>query len=538
MSVPYQCATSGPASAAGTAAGTGTVPGTGEPHATAGASAARQHIRGSSLLLVGRFISVLLNFAAQVLTVRYLSKSDYGAFAYGIGVAALGSSVVLVGLGRGIPRLVPIYQERKQFARMFGGIVLAAITVGVLGLLVVALLWAFQGVVGRVLITDNKALSVLLILIALAPLDAFDNVLQQLAAVFTRPKVIFFRRQVFGPAFKVVAIAAVMLLHGDVYLLAIGYLAGPFIGICLYVAVLVGEWRRQGLWSHLHLGALELPVRELFGFSLPLLSSDLSVVMRSSVVVMMLGYFQSTGAVAEYRAVLPVAGLNMLVFEAFGFLFTPLASRMFARGDHDGISQLFWQTSLWITVLTFPVLLVTCALAEPLTVVLFGQRYAHAGTLLAVLAIGHYFNAALGFNGATLRVYGKVRLIVVSDLVVIASSVVLSLVLIQRYGAMGAAVATTASLILQNIVNHLGLWLGRTGVELFEWRFVRVYGLVMLLTMGALAGQWFLTLPFYVSIAVAAVVTALMLRVTRGALRPEVMFPEVLRIPFVRRVLA
>ena len=44
--------------------------------------AARKQIRGSSLLMAGKFISVGLNFASQVLIVRYLTKSDYGAWAY------------------------------------------------------------------------------------------------------------------------------------------------------------------------------------------------------------------------------------------------------------------------------------------------------------------------------------------------------------------------------------------------------------------------------------------------------------------------
>src|SRR5919198_1404902 len=41
-----------------------------------------QHLRGSVLLLFGRVVALGLNFLIQILIVRYLSKSDYGAFAY------------------------------------------------------------------------------------------------------------------------------------------------------------------------------------------------------------------------------------------------------------------------------------------------------------------------------------------------------------------------------------------------------------------------------------------------------------------------
>ena len=60
--------------------------------------ATRKQIRGSSLLLGGRFISLGINFAIQIMIVRYLSKADYGAWAYVISLVSLGVSVATFGL--------------------------------------------------------------------------------------------------------------------------------------------------------------------------------------------------------------------------------------------------------------------------------------------------------------------------------------------------------------------------------------------------------------------------------------------------------
>jgi len=43
------------------------------------ADATQKQLRGSSLLLIGRFLSLGINFAAQVLMARYLPKSGFGA---------------------------------------------------------------------------------------------------------------------------------------------------------------------------------------------------------------------------------------------------------------------------------------------------------------------------------------------------------------------------------------------------------------------------------------------------------------------------
>jgi O-antigen/teichoic acid export membrane protein len=500
-------------------------------------NSSRKYIRGSSLLLLGRVVSVLLNLAVQVLTVRYLVKTDYGAFAYALAVVSMGSSAIQVGLGKAIPRLVPIYYERKDYSKTFGSIALASATIWGLGISMVALLFGFQGVVQGRVVTDPQSLSLLLILIVLAPIGAYTTLLEKLVAVFARPRDIFFRRHVLGPGLKLAAVSVVVLTAGDVYLLAYGYLAGGLIGVWLYVTILIREWRRQGLLGYLHPSRYRLPARELFGFSFPMFSSQLSLILRGSVVVILLEHYHATTAVAEFRAVLPVAGLNMVVYEAFYLLFVPVASRMFARDELAGISELYWRTSVWIMVLSFPVLLVTCALATPLTVLLFGADYANAGLILALLAFGHYFNAALGFNSAALRVHGKLSLIVLSDVLAGIATIALCLLLIPSYGALGAALATSGTFILHNAFNQISLVVGSTGIRLLEPRFVRIFASAMLIVGALLIAQWLFSLPTYVSFGLAVGVSLLFVRMTRKVLDPAATYPELMRIPLVRQFL-
>ena len=500
-------------------------------------SATRQFIRGSSLLLVGRFVSLFLNFLVQVLTVRYLAKADFGSFAYALGVASLGSNVLLLGMGKAIARFVPMYDEQKDYARAFGCIALATLTIWGLGLVSMLALFVSQGAVARAAHIGAESLSLLLTLCVMAPLDAFDNLLQQLAAVFCSPRAIFLRRQLLGPGARLAAVGVVLAFGGDVYHLALGYAAGSVLGVSLYIVTLVREWRERGLLQHLRPRALRWPARELFGFSLPLLSTDMSVALRGSLMVILLEYFHRPVAVAEFRAVMPVAGLNLVVFQAFSFLFVPMASRMFARGDREGIDDLYWKTSLWIALLTFPVFVVTCLMAPSVTVMLFGQRYARAGTLLAVLAVGHYFNAALGFNAATLRVHGKVRIIVASDILTAILTVALGLALVPSYGALGAAFATTATLILQNVFNQAGLWLAGTGIQPLSWSFVRTYVLVGAASAVLVAAELVFSPPKYALAVLGAIAAIAVIRLARHWVDAKGTFPELLRVPLLRQLL-
>jgi O-antigen/teichoic acid export membrane protein len=221
---------------------------------------------------------------------------------------------------------------------------------------------------------------------------------------------------------------------------------------------------------------------------------------------------------------------------SFTLLFTPLAARLYARQDRAGIHELYWRTAAWMAVFSFPMFAATSALAGPLTVGMFGERYAGSASILALLSLGYYFGAALGFNGLTLRVYGLVRYSVVISVLATVANVGLNLALIPSYGALGAGIGTCATLVLHNILKQAGLRRG-TGISVFDPRHLRVYGVIIAVGALLLAFQQIAHPGLAVALVAVAAGSAALLALTRDALRVGDMFPEVGRIPVVRRLL-
>lgn len=502
-----------------------------------GPDAARRQIRGSSLLLGGRMLSLAVNFATQILIVRYLSKADFGAFAYGLSIVALGESLAVLGLDKAISRFLPIYDENGERGKVFGTLLLAAGTVLTLGLAFVLLAFGLHGFAGGDLGTNDQALAVILILICLSPIQALDDLLMGAFAVFSKPRAIFFRKYVLAPGLRLAAIVLIVLSQSGVQQLAVGYVVAGGIGVALYALMLWQTLRADGLLANMTVRALRFPARELFGFALPLVTVDLLFVVMNTSNVWMLQRFGNAADVADYRVVQPAARLNLMVMTSFTLLFTPLAARLFARGDRTGIRELYWRTAAWIAVFSFPVFALTFVSADALTVTLFGDRYAASGTILALLAVGYYFNAALGFNGLTLRVYGLVRYVVVISVAVALANVAINLVLIPPYGAVGAAVGTCVTLVVHNILKQAGLRKG-TGIGVFDREHLGVYGAIVVTALLLLAVQVLLGPPAAVSVVLVAAASAALLFGTRSTLRVGETFPELRRVPVLRRMVA
>ncbi|HEY4634244.1 MAG TPA: flippase [Candidatus Limnocylindrales bacterium] len=507
-----------------------------EPNEGASASVTARQIRGSSLLLVGRFIALGLNFAVQLLIARYLTQSDYGAFAYALSLVTLFETIVTLGLDRGVGRFLAIYDEHADFARLLGTIVLIAGTVLSLGVALIVLVAGISGVTGGAFIGDAQTSALLAILIVLAPIQAADNLLSGVLAVFASARAIFFRKYVLGPGLRLVVVGLLIAGTQDVEFLAVGYVVSGVIGLLLYVGILWRILTDRGVIGSVPLGGIKVPAREIFAFTIPLLTTDLVYLALNTTDAIFLGHFWGTTAVAEYRVIQPLVGVNTVVYSAFTLLYMPAASRLFARGDRDGVADLYWKTAIWMAVFSFPVFALTTSLAGPVTVALYEERYADSAVYLALLSFAAYVNVALGFNGLTLRVYGFIRYTVGINLIAAALSVGLNLLLIPQFGALGAAVATTVSLIAFNLLKQAGLRRG-TGISVFDRRYLWVYATIAVAAIVLAAVQLVVHPGFLLSLVLAGVASLFVLATTRRALDVADTFPEVLRLPFARRIL-
>ena len=498
-------------------------------------SDARRLIRGSSLLTVGRVIAILLNFAVQVITVRCLVKADYGSFAYGLAVVSMGASIAVFGLGRMLNRFAPMFQEQKQYGRMAGAIALTLGCVTAIGIGIVLLVIGLQGFLSGNIVRDPLSLSLILILIVLTPMRALDSIFEELFAAFANPKELFVRRHLLGPILKLAAVIPLMFLHSDVRILAMTFVVFGAIGTTYSAVVLWRVFRRANLLQYFCSDQLEIPGKQLFGFSLPLLSTDALVIVRTSLVTLILEFCHGALAVAAYRAVFPVARLNMAVADSFRMLFMPTISRLFARGESQSIDQLFWKSATWIAVATFPFVLVCTCLSEPVTVLLFGNEYSGSAPALALLAAGFYLSAVIGLNGEVLKAHGHVGKIFRTDMITIVTAVILNAWLVKDWGVMGGCITTVAVLLVRPIGNQLAI--RRLGLlSTTDWVCVRLFCLMFVVAAAA----W--GVPEYLQAGVVArVVTVLgagfaVLAIALPVLDVRNTFPELAKVRMFRRM--
>jgi O-antigen/teichoic acid export membrane protein len=326
-----------------------------------------------------------------------------------------------------------------------------------------------------------------------------------------------------------------LMLHASVVFLAIGYVLATLLGILFYGILMVRLLAQEGLLEKMHGSRISLPVKEIVTFSIPLLTSDLVAILMHSTDTLILGYYHSTVQVAQYRVILPAAHFNKMAMDSFALLYMPLTARLFAQANNKGINELYWKTAIWISIISFPIFLVTFSIAKPLTVTLYGQAYQASWVFLTLLAFAYYFNASLGFNGLTLKVVGKLRYIVGLNIFVAILNVIGNFIFIPRYGAMGAAMTTAGSMIVHNILKQFGLRL-ISGVKMFDKTFLGYYVLLYGLAFMVLLIQLFFDLNIIASLIIVSVVSALVFHQSKHHLNMEENFPELMKLPLLKQL--
>lgn len=418
----------------------------------------REMVKGSGVLLVALVVELGVSFVAKVIMAQSLSQVNYGVVSLGIVVMSILSTVTMLGLRTGIARYLPRFDGLADRRGILVSSFLMAMPVSVGAGLAVFLGAPFLAVD----VFSDPALTVpLRIFACIIPLTAFVNMVIGTGQGLKDPLPQVLFRHLLLPIARFAGIGAVILAGFGAVAIAGAYFAAYLLTAVLALWYLVTQTPlldRSSGWTPRY--------RELLAFSAPLIITRVMVHVFSDLDMLMLGSLvaDGTAAVGTYNVVYPLAELLTIALTAFRFIFVPVLSELHADQEIADARRLYQVSTKWAGMVTLPLFLVLLLFPERIISLTFGAKYAEGATALAILAIGFFVHSVVGLNGSALTAFGRTRTIMWDNVVTATVNVGLNLLLIPRYGIVGAAVATAASYILLNLLYSIQLY-GEIGVQ-------------------------------------------------------------------------
>lgn len=186
--------------------------------------------------------------------------------------------------------------------------------------------------------------------------------------------------------------------------------------------------------------------------ALPMLVSGSMYLVMSWTDTLMVGYFLGDEPVGIYRFAFKMATLITFSQFAINSIAAPMLSSFHATQDVGGMRKVIHQIA-WINLLlSLPIFIVFTFFPTWVLETAVGDEFVQGVPSLQILAIGQLVNALCGPVLYTLNMTGYERDSQRIMLWTAGLNTVLNLMLIPQMGILGAAIATTLSMMLWNVV--------------------------------------------------------------------------------------
>lgn len=400
--------------------------------------------KGAGISFIGIIISYILAYLFNIIIARAIGASGVGLFNLGQSIIILLSPIAIFGLDTGILRYLPMHQKDNAVVRgimSFSLKLVASVSV----ILALLLIFFSKHIADKVFHTSELSLIIKLFALCL-PLMTIMTIFRQIALAYKKPvyKVLIedIIQKVLLISFSLLFIYLGFNVLGIVYTFIISIL----ISASIYLIFIK---KTTPLFSFKI--KPEYISKELLVYSFPLLFAGIVAIIIAKMDILMLGYFRTPAEVGIYSIAIKTALLLLIGLQAVNQIFSPMISSLHQKGEIQELSSLYKTTTKWIFSIAYPGLLIILLFSKNI-LGLFGKDFIIGSSALILLGISQLINSSTGSSGYIIAMIGKSKILLLNQIMIFSVNFFLNLLLIPKFGIIGAAIATAFAIAAVNFL--------------------------------------------------------------------------------------
>jgi O-antigen/teichoic acid export membrane protein len=398
-----------------------------------------KYFKNTSWLLAEKILRMIVGLFVIVWLTRYLGPRRFGLLAYS--QSLIGIFIAFSSLGLDVIIVRELVKQTKNQSLLLGTAFFMKLTAGVLSMIVIFIINFFSETQDE----SNLLTSIIIFCLVFQGFNVIDTYFQSKVIskyvvcsntiAFTISSILKIVLIFIGAELQYFAYALVF----DSFIIAIGYFS-------------IYRLRKQSvlLWRF-----DKVVAKYLIKSSWPLMLVTVSAFIYTRTDQIMIKWLVNSEAVGQYAAAIRVS-------ELFYFIPGLIAQSTFpkiieAKNDNNQkeyfkLLEMLYRITIWIAI---PIALGMCFGSHYIVAILYGSKYLYASTILSILAFGIIFNAIGSIFIKILYAEHFERKYLYRSIIGVLVNIILNYFFIQKYGAIGAAVATLITLFIIHYIYDL-----------------------------------------------------------------------------------
>ncbi|MBF0117333.1 MAG: oligosaccharide flippase family protein [Desulfobacterales bacterium] len=379
----------------------------------------------TTILIISKTITSVINFLSGLILARYLTKSDYATYSQ-IMLIGSTSAIVTVGVQQGLFYFIPLSEEKHRRSIAINGLFL-----GIILILIPLLIFFFFKKQISLSLNNEKLYG--LWTVAILYIFSFS------IAGFTDSVLINFNKvnklAIINIMTSILIIIPIILVKNDIKIIvccvALSYF---FMFICNLI--FLGDIK---LLCSININEMRSQMEYAFPI---MISSVLGIIGRRIDQYMISIMFTPEDYAIYTRGAFDIPFIDIITSSIFTILIPELTTLI--KNNEYSQSLKLWRDAVYkIALLSFPLAIFLIVMAKPLMIFLFSEKYIESAPIFRVYSL--FLILQIAIYGTIPRVTGRTDIIYKMAILLSCTNILINYPLIKIFGPIGASIGTISA---------------------------------------------------------------------------------------------
>lgn len=417
------------------------------------ASNLRVTAKGGGIIVLGRLVEYGLRFVIAFLLARLLGAEQYGVYILALSVATLTSGISKFGMDSTLVRYIAIKRSENDEKGLWGTIQIAILSSTLLSLMCALALNLFASSIAINIFHEPQLTPLLKLFSIIVPFLTLSDVLVGASRGFKKMEYSVIAENFIMMFVRMILIGIIALIKITPFKAAIAFGISDLASSVALIFFINKEFRLKRPLRTAH-----YDLRGILRFSVPFWISGLLTKFRKYISIFFLGFLFTVEGVGVFSLIGRISLIGRMTFIAIETSIKPIIAELYNKGDIKQIGQLYQITSRWALTINIPIFLVMILFPKTLLSI-FGYAFVEGAIALTILAYSDILDISTGICGTIIDMTGYTKLKMFNSIVRVIILVSSNLILIPRWGLVGAAIASLLGISVLNIMRMAQVWI-------------------------------------------------------------------------------